>query len=569
MGSLPASGFGWYGIPRLLWIFLGAALLASCAVVHKEAPPADSSATSSLPSKSASEGGASDLPSAPLQAASTGVPPAGEAKSSATLEQETLRVREQAEAQDLEDGASQTRSFSKEEVEARTATRKPARKQPDGEAVPLPVEEKMPTGERGLAVVSQDASPLVSNSPFVFVVTVASKDSSHPFFGVGSKTGFVVNGVQGKELVMVRGKTYTFKVNSNVQHDFYISLSKVGWGAATYSKGVKGNFTYRGIVTVSPDSATPDTLYYQCRNHKSMGGVIHVINEGEDVSVRKAAAEKAQAVSVKATPAARSVSKDQVNQKMAFADMFINKSQAARRISGSGNAGAFEMYQAAQARFEDSRAALDAGRLEEALALVDESLRLMSEASRRVPSETDLEGLKERYKELLEGVRTFEGSYQRNRKRLAKQKGRKTLPQLDLEVIHSRIDRAQQLAGEENYAEAVRILSRVQDKLNTALTEMLHEETMSYELVFETPKEEYEYELARYLSYEELIPLAIEQRRPSQQTVELMNRFVTKAKGIKDQALPTAAKGDYKTAILMLQGATSHIQRALRLAGVR
>ncbi len=563
MGSLRASGClsVMPGLPVSLPALLMAVfLLASCATVrHEAASPASSAAPPVSSSQAATEGAAPPLsPGSPQdfpQAASAEAPPAepppaGDAASSATLKQEAARPAQ---------------------TEARVATMQPAAKPPADELAPSRM-EKVPVREA--AADSPAGSPrtgsAVPDSPFVFVVTVASKDASHPFFGIGSKSGFVVNGVQGKELVMVRGKTYTFKVNTNVQHDFYISRSKTGWGAATYSKGVEGNFTYNGIVTITPDASTPDTLYYQCRNHKSMGGVIHVIDEGEDVAARKAAFEKArQASSAKAVRAARSISKDQVKQKVAFADMFINKSQAARRISGSGDAAAFEMYQTAQARFRDSRAALAADRLEEALALVDESLRLMSEASRRVPSETDLEGLKERYKELLEGARTFEASYQRNRQRLAKQKGRKALPQLDLDVIHGQIDRAQQLAGEENYPEAVRILSKVQDKLNTALTDMLHEETMSYELIFETPKEEYEYELARYFSYEELIPLAIEQRRPSQQTVELMNRFVAKAKGIKDQALPTAAKGDYKTAILMLQGATSHIQRALRLAGVR
>jgi len=49
----------------------------------------------------------------------------------------------------------------------------------------------------------------------------------------------------------------------------------------------------------------------------------------------------------------------------------------------------------------------------------------------------------------------------------------------------------------------------------------------------------------------------------------MMNQFVEKAKGIKKESVPVAAKGDYKTAILMLQGATSHIRRALQAVGVR
>jgi len=72
-------------------------------------------------------------------------------------------------------------------------------------------------------------------SPYVFEVTAELKDPSHPFYGVGNRLGFVVNGVQGKTLVVVRGKTYSFKVDTNIMHDFYLSLSPVGWGAAAYT----------------------------------------------------------------------------------------------------------------------------------------------------------------------------------------------------------------------------------------------------------------------------------------------------------------------------------------------
>ena len=425
------------------------------------------------------------------------------------------------------------------------------------------------------APVGRQPAPVVQKedvNPFVFQVTLGLKDPSHPYYGVGDKYGFIVDGVQGKSLILVRGKTYTFKVNTNVQHDFYLSRSETGWGAATYSKGVEGNFTYNGVVTFTPDASAPDVLYYQCRNHKNMGGVIHIVDEGEEDHVKVKLAATPAHPAVAAAPALEDrprVSKGQVQQKLAFAELFVNQSSAARRIEGSGNTVAQGFLRDARDKLQASRAAFDEQHFEQALALVDESLRLMSEASRRVPAESDQAALQERFKELLQGVETFQASYQRNYQRLSKQRHRKEIPQLDVARIEAAKTEARRLAEEGDYAEAVQVLSRAQEDLNNALTDMLHEETMSYELVFETPKEEYEYELARYESYEELIPLAIEQRRPSPQTVELMNRFVEKAKGIKAQALPTAAKGDYKTAILMLQGATTHIQRALRLAGVR
>ncbi len=119
-------------------------------------------------------------------------------------------------------------------------------------------------------------------TPADFIVVSATKDKTHPYYDKGTDIGFVVNGVQGGSLVLVRGKTYTFDIETGVQHDFYLATRAIGWGSSTLTEGVKGNFTYKGIVTFTPTAATPDTVYYACRNHKYMGGEIHVVNRGEE-----------------------------------------------------------------------------------------------------------------------------------------------------------------------------------------------------------------------------------------------------------------------------------------------
>jgi len=63
--------------------------------------------------------------------------------------------------------------------------------------------------------------------------------------------------------------------------------------------------------------------------------------------------------------------------------------------------------------------------------------------------------------------------------------------------------------------------------------------------------------------------LAIEQRKPSEQTVGMMDVLVKRAKEIKNEAIVLAFKGDHKQAILALQAATERLQRALRMAGVQ
>jgi len=455
-------------------------------------------------------------------------------------------------------------------VERAPATAAPTSKAPP-QVEPIkgaPVVPAAPASSPAARPVAPSAPPK-NLPPNTFHVTAMQKDSTHPFFGTGSKLGFAINGVQGKPLIFVRGKTYTFKVDTGIKHDFYLATAAVGWGTGTYTHGVKGNFTYDGVVTITPDATTPDTLYYVCRNHKYMGGVIHVVNPGEEGKVDLSAPPAAVRAGAATAAAAATVSANEVKQKLAFADMYLGQSETANRIKGSGNDEAIGLYRQAQDQLAQAHARLDAGSPGDALPLVDEALRLMTSAAGLAPKVSQQEVQRARYKELLDGVRTYEASYQRNFAIMAKQKGGAKLRRIDLDAIHAATVAAQRLADDGNYDEANERLTEAQTTLTTALTELLHQQTMSYELVFDTPKEEYEYELSRYESYEELIPLAIEQKRPPEQTMKLVDQFVTKAKGIKTQSDPVAASGNYPQAILMLQGATSHIERALNLMGVR
>jgi len=500
---------------------------------------------------------------------------AKDAALSAALAAEAASAKRQAIAAakknvpEQEESAPQTRAEVEQQVAHLDRTAPVLGSKPPSvpAAVAVPARKKSPQKSVHTPVASS-----ASASPYIFKVASGLKDSTHPFYGVGSKYGFIVNGVEGKALILVRGKTYTFKVNTDVKHDFYISKSPVGWGASTYTQGVDGNFTYRGTVTIKPTASTPNTLYYQCRNHKNMGGVMHIVNPGEEGKVKLVARPATRTQPVAGKALTKKLDPARVKQKIAFADMFINQSSAARRIAGSANLDAAEMYRSAQAKFRQSRDVLQQGDAARAMALVNESLRLMSEAARRAPAGARAEVQAARFTEMLDGTKTFASSYRRNYQRLAKQKGAQgaaKLVKVDMKAIDAQIAKAQQLASDQQYSAAIILLSKAQETLTSALGKMLNAQTMSYELVFKTLKDEYEYELARYQSYEELVPVAIEQRRPPQQSIELMNGFVARAKEIEALAVPVAKSGDYKKAIQMIQGATSHVRRALRMVGVR
>ncbi len=397
--------------------------------------------------------------------------------------------------------------------------------------------------------------------PHTFIVTLAPKDPHHPAYGKGHEMGFVVNGEPGKTLILVRGQTYHFDVRTDVKHDFYLSTNPEGWGAGVYSKGVKGQFTYQGIVDFTPDEQTPDTLYYACRNHRSMGGKILIVDPGTDVAAleRKLAEEAAQRAKAQADAAhlADEKAMAKAKQKIAYGRLLL-------RIKGGG------IPQADKARIEDTlnkaQAAYDEGHGVKALALAEEAGVAIKKATAGKLSEETRAAYKKEFDELLEGVDSFAQAHARTVERVKKEKG--DVVEYDRMKVDGLVADAKRLAAEDRWQEANDTLRLAQREINAATNAMLHEKTVVYDKNFETPKEEYEYELGRFESYLELIPVAVEQRKPGKGAMMLIERYRDKGVSLRDQAKERAAKGDYKNAILMLQAATANVRRGLRMAGV-
>lgn len=429
-----------------------------------------------------------------------------------------------------------------------------------------PMTHPMPAAPPAAAKAPPPSKPMTvvaDRVPREFTLTVGNKDPSHPYYGRGHDMGFIVDGVQGKELVLTRGVTYIFHVDTNVQHDFYFTTSPFGRGAGTVTDGITGQFTYRGDVTFTPGASTPDVVYYECRNHAYMGGKIHIANAGDKVSVG-GEQDKGPLPSSSSKPS--EVSAAQVKQKLGYAEMLIGSSPAMQRVAASDNAQAKGLAAQARQQFTNAKAAMSAGDNAAAMQAVNETLRLISAAAHLVPDASEQVDYKARYADLSEQLRGFDKSYEKNLERGIKPKSGKAMDKAKFDQL---VKEAEGFAGREQYEEAVKRLESANEMLTQALGALLQSQTVVYDKNFATPQEEYEFELSRYDSYAELIPLAVEQRKPTEQTVSMMDKLAARAKEIHDEAVGLAAKGDHQQAILALQAATERLQQALRLAGVQ
>ena len=415
-----------------------------------------------------------------------------------------------------------------------------------------------------------DSAAQANPPKYDFTVTLATKDQTHPHFGEGSEVGFVINGIQGRTLVLVRGKTYTFDVDTSPMHDFYLSTDPVGWGIGTLTEGVEGNFTYKGVITFRPTAETPDLVYYQCRNLKYMGGTIHVVNPGEEGKVKttEPTAKAALVQKVYST-----LDEDEIKQRLDFVEMFISKSDAAKRISASNNREAKEIYMDAQDRLTAAKvAAFYSGNLQEAKTKSDEAMSMMTEAMQRVPSKSMQIMAMTRNEELVQGLTTLEASYKQSYETIISKGGAKDILRLDSDKIHRIMDLAKALSDKGSYYEANKILSRTMDEMlstmnevSRILNEILANRAISYEMEYSSPTHEYEHELARFSSLEEVIQQAVAQEHSPQATITMISHYVNKGKEKRDQASADAKQQNFAAALENIKNGIEQLEAASKL----
>jgi hypothetical protein len=69
-------------------------------------------------------------------------------------------------------------------------------------------------------------------------------------------------------------------------------------------------------------------------------------------------------------------------------------------------------------------------------------------------------------------------------------------------------------------------------------------ESLMYDLKSKSPAEEFDYEMARYLSYEELVPIAYAELKPGEDSIKLSERYVQESREMRDRAKQQAVSSD-------------------------
>ncbi len=113
---------------------------------------------------------------------------------------------------------------------------------------------------------------------------------------------------------------------------------------------------------------------------------------------------------------------------------------------------------------------------------------------------------------------------------------------------------------------AIRLIDQALSALKGSLISMRNGTTLVRTLHFDSPKEEYEYELDRNQSQTLLTSILLQKEPLSENAKQRFDKDMNTAKELRQQAETQATRGEYEAAIKTLKESTQHIVRAIRAA---
>ena len=258
-------------------------------------------------------------------------------------------------------------------------------------------------------------------------------------------------------------------------------------------------------------------------------------------------------------------------QKQVFVHRAIVDAPAVKRIKESRDAEAQRLYALAEASYTNALAAISKGDYAAAEKKLDEAMSAMGKARRRVPDAAGVVAKQHAdYDKMLESVESLAKSYlsqlrQPGQKSAAS--GTDTEQRASLGITRL-IDAAKAHAKGGDYPHALQTLGKAEQVMKSAVGRVMGSTMLDYTQKFETPAEEYAFELERNRSYLDLIPVAISELKPNNEAKKNIENLVGQDHASVEQARVYAAQQDYKNALAKVRAGTGYLQLALSAAGL-
>lgn len=264
------------------------------------------------------------------------------------------------------------------------------------------------------------------------------------------------------------------------------------------------------------------------------------------------------------------VSRQLVEQKLAFLQRVLSDSPAAKRIEAGNNAEARKYLASAQENYRNAVLSIKNNDIAGADKQLNEATWLIGKARQLVPDpRTRNVEHRVRYAQMLDSVESLRISYQRHLQRASSEPTGVVANDALLAKVAQLVDSAKRFAESEQVVQANKPLAEAERTLMVGLGRVLGSKTVEYAQRFETLAEEYAYELERNRSYADLIPIALDAFRPGGEAIREARHFLDTNRGLREQAQRHATANDHRAALTALRSGTAQLQSALAAAGLR
>jgi len=254
-----------------------------------------------------------------------------------------------------------------------------------------------------------------------------------------------------------------------------------------------------------------------------------------------------------------------IEQKLKLLEVVLNSPKLAQ-AAASGDPEAASLAAKARQGLEEARAALQANDTLKSAALLDQALRASSaaslKASRSAAPPPDA-AQRNRNNELMQEVASYRASIVEALKSKNDAKGATALQRIDALVAE-----ATSLTAANRHADAQRAISQAYGISVATISELRAGETVTHELKFETPADEYAYEQKRHQSNEMLVDMMIKEGKVDPGRKQLLDRYLEESFRLRSEAEKLAKTGDYPGAIKNMEKANDQIMSALRATGL-
>lgn len=250
-----------------------------------------------------------------------------------------------------------------------------------------------------------------------------------------------------------------------------------------------------------------------------------------------------------------------LEQKLELMRRVLDESSSARRIKSGSNPLAQERLIHARDQLTVAKQALQRGHLDAADERIDQAMKFFSYASGDIADATERgEAQRTRFNELSVSIESFRLYVQR-----AMVKSEEANP-LDGDRLSHLLQLAVHLGASNNYGEANAFLNEAYMLTITAVSALRGGTTIVYSQDFDTPEQEYRYELDRYQGLVNLYHMVQPDEHPS--TYTWTKQPLQAANHAYQDAEQFAHRADYKAALKKIEAASKKISQVLRMMGL-